>query len=262
MFRRLCHSDSQIDLISSVIHEEDDRVDYASSAEPDWSPVSSDDFDMLQARDLVSPLGSILSHDFSVSSLQSSQPTRHSTFAERQCVRRRVISRQYSLPVMTADIFGSSLMSSMPNEWIHSETDGDDVGADNNSTRDVSNNNADSVSNDNEAVSEDVGDNGTPPQPRQSSISKRKRLSRSLSDTDLNAQVTARWAQEPIDMFIPAPGDLANAEHRLEDQQPPPPYQEGLRTGEMDFSFLDALYQGSVPSSRVGTNRNEIYELP
>lgn len=247
VFRRLCHSDSQIDLISSIIHEEDEDLEELSPRELDWTPVSSGDLDMLRARDFVSPMGSILSYDFSVSSMQSSQPTRNSTSVGGQCPRRRVISRQYSLPVMSADIFGSSLMSSMPHEWIHTENGADAERLDNNTNR---------------GNCEDPDDSDEPTQPRQSSISKRKRLSRRLSDSDVNAHVTARWAQESIDMFIPTPGDLTNAEAGLEDHQPPPPYQEELRTGEIDFSFLDELCHGSIPSSQAGTVNNEIYELP
>ncbi|KAK3179797.1 hypothetical protein K4F52_008793 [Lecanicillium sp. MT-2017a] len=245
--RQVILAESMIDLISSIIHEEDEDLEELSPRELDWTPVSSGDLDMLRARDFVSPLGSILSYDFSVSSMQSSQPTRNSTSVGGQCPRRRVISRQYSLPVMSADIFGSSLMSSMPHEWIHTENGADAERLDNNTNR---------------GNCEDPDDSDEPTQPRQSSISKRKRLSRRLSDTDVNAHVTARWAQESIDMFIPTPGDLTNAEAGLEDHQPPPPYQEELRTGEIDFSFLDELCHGSIPSSQAGTVNNEIYELP
>lgn len=243
VYRRLCHSDSQIDLLSSVIYEEDERVEEFSAGEPGWSPSSSIDFGTVQARDLVSPLGSILSHNLSVSTLQSSQPTRHSTFSGRRFTPRRVLCRQYSLPEIPSDTLGSSLMSSMPDEWIHHESE-------ENGGNSISSDSSESA-----ALAESVDMQHS----RQSSIAKRKRISRSLSDA--NIDVTARWAQEPIEMFLTLHDDRANAPGMPESPQPPPPYQEELGTGEMDFSFLDALCQPRTTGD-VAYSTGGIHELP
>ena len=242
VYRRLCHSDSHVDLLTSVIHEEDERVEGLSVLESGCSPVSSIDFDTVHARDLVSSLGSYLSHNLSVSTKQSSQPTRQSTGLGGRFTPRRGISRQYSLPEITFDTLGSSLMSSMPDEWIYHESDesrGSSIRSDSSEST-AFNGSKDALSS------------------RQTSTAKRKRIPRSLSDANIN--VTARWAQEPIEMFLTPHEDHSNIVRMPESHHPPPPYQEELGTGEMDFSFLDALQ--AQTSNDVAYSAGDIHELP